>query len=136
MTLENVAVAIEKLHKQLMKANAEISHQQAHLAQAIEELTRVKQDKGRASPKEHQPKVSSPPNFSGKGSVTSWCTQVDKYLRDVSDKEALTKAMSYVSGVAHEWRIMYNPAPEAITLALGAPSASPWPHDLIPSARK
>lgn len=108
----NVAIVVEVMCKQLLEANAKICHQQAHLEQATENLNRVKQDKGRANPKEHRPKVNSPPTFFGKGSVTSWCTQVDNYLRDASDKEALTIAMTYFSGAAHEWWIVDSSTPQ------------------------
>ena len=55
-----------------------------------------------------KPKIQKPCNYSGKGSVVSWTTQMTNYVNEEADDDALAIAVSYLDGAAHEWWIVYS----------------------------
>ena len=49
------------------------------------------------------PKLNKPMLFTGKQSIESWITHVRNYLRGIPDDKAISVALSYLGGPAHEW---------------------------------
>ena len=62
------------------------------------------------------PKKNKPSSFNGKGSVSSWCVQMDNYLGDHNNVESMNIALSYLTGMAHEWWIVYSKTDEGATI--------------------
>ncbi len=52
-----------------------------------------------------RPKLNKPPLFNGKhgGKIDSWTTHMDTYIRGVGESEALSLALSFLVGDAHDW---------------------------------
>ena len=111
MNPENLAQAVQELQAQLQTANTQLATQQNNLNEAASSYTQLKAelDELRAKrPSREQPKKNEPDKFTGKGSITSWVNQMDNYLSEVSEEEALPLAVSYLSGSAHEWWIVHH----------------------------
>ena len=58
------------------------------------------------------PKIRRPDPFRGKGSVSSWVRHMDNYLEGTSGPKALSIAVSYLEGSAHEWWIVFKTTEE------------------------
>ena len=56
------------------------------------------------------PKLNQPENFTGSGkeSVLCWTTHMSNYLCHVEEARAISIAVSYLQGTAHEWWIKYK----------------------------
>ena len=68
-------------------------------------------------PGPRKPKIQKPRNFCGKGSVTSWTTQMTNYVREEADEDALAIAVSYLDGAAHEWWIVFSQSIEGRSIS-------------------
>lgn len=89
----------------LVNANNQIAAQQNALNEAANSDQKLRNEIHASKPS--PAKLNKPEKFDGKGSIKSWCTHMDNYLRDCSDSESLPLAVSYLSGSAHEWWIVH-----------------------------
>jgi len=109
ITIENLAQVVQDLQTQLQAANSQINNQQNSLNDAAASYDRIREElqsiktSDNPKPKKHQPE-----KFSGRGSITSWATHMDNYLANATDDDSLQLAVSYLSGAAHEWWIVYQ----------------------------
>ena len=62
------------------------------------------------------PRCKKPESFKGKGSITSWITHVTNYVGSTDERNALTVAVSYLEGPAHEWWIVYRKTEEGMAI--------------------
>ena len=113
VTMESMAQAIQELQGQLTAAAAEINSQKALLSTAATQLQNVTGELVQAKSELHsqstaQVKPNKPPSFRGKGSVTSWATHMDNFLRNIDPEQALPIAVSYLEDGAHEWWIVFK----------------------------
>lgn len=113
VTMESMAQAIQELQGQLANAAAELNSQKALLDNTTTQLQNVTQElvqtKQEAQMRNSaQVKTNKPPSYKGKGSVTSWATHMDNYLRNVDPLVALPIAVSYLEDGAHEWWIVFK----------------------------
>ena len=58
------------------------------------------------------PKHKRPDSYKGKGSISSWITHMTNYIGSTPDSQALSIAVSYLEGSAHEWWIAYQQTTE------------------------
>lgn len=126
LTLESVAQVVQELQGQLANARSQIASQQNIIQDTQEKLNVATQETikshtmlstvNQAVSSSVTPKVNTPPLYKGKGSITSWTTHMDNYLRNVSDEEALKIAVSYLHDSAHEWWMVYQSCEEGRTI--------------------
>ena len=62
------------------------------------------------------PKIRRPDPFRGKGSVSSWVRHMDNYLEGTPGPKALSIAVSYLEGSAHEWWIVFKETEEGTNI--------------------
>ena len=108
--LQDLAAAYNTVQVQLNESNGlismlkkELDDTKNKLAQANFQLT--SQNAATASaPSNLLPKLNQPKNFAGAGkeSVLSWTTHMSNYLCNVKEPQAMTIAVSYLQGTAHE----------------------------------
>ena len=109
MTIEGLAHAYEQLLSQFNNAQGQIGALQSALQanQAVHQA--INQAMSNAQPS--GPKPKQPESFKGKGSVSSWALQMSNYLAEVSEPRALSIAVSYLDGAAHEWWVVFKTTP-------------------------
>lgn len=110
-TVESLAQLVNDLQAKLQNATSQIANQQSSLNEAAASYQRLELQLANTmskDTKEEKPKKNKPSTFSGKGSILSWITHMDNYLGDSNDESSLQLAVSYLSGPAHEWWIIYK----------------------------
>ena len=123
VTMESLAQAVGELQRQLSEAHSRIATQQNQLNAAAQkvgaleqELSLAKNQAGSSTTANrfelNTPKKNKPTSFNGKGSVSSWCVQMENYLGGNNDVVAMNIALSYLTGNAHEWWIVYSKSEE------------------------
>ena len=117
LTLESMAQAIQEPQGKLIEAGNEIASQRSLLEVANGRMQAVSQELAEAKAELQKRNSSSikdnkPPSFKGKGSVTSWATHMDNYLRNMDPPEALPIAVSCLEDGAHEWWIVFKESQE------------------------
>ena len=115
VNMDDVALTVNDLQRQLAEAHSRLNIQQNELAAAAQkvgsleqELVTARNQRGAASEGRNAPKKNKPSSFNGKGSVSSWCVQMDNYLGDHNDADSMNIALSYLTGNAHEWWIVFS----------------------------
>ena len=114
VTVDSLAQTVNQLQMQLVEAHNQINAQQNELTAAAQKVGALEQqlvaarNTGGSSSATGQtglnaPKKNKPSSFNGKGSVSSWCVQMDNYLIGSDDVDSLNIALSYLTGNAHEW---------------------------------
>ena len=125
--MDTVAQSIAELQRQLNEAHNQISSQQNQLSAAAQKVGSLEQELAAArnavasrasggTSGSNAPKKNKPSSFNGKGSVSSWCVQMDNYLVGSDDVGSMNIALSYLAGNAHEWWIVYSKTPEGTTV--------------------
>ena len=78
--------------------------------QAVQEKISAQELNASTNPPAPTEKLKKPENFTGdaKDSVLSWTTHMQNYLRWIAEPQAMSIAVSYLQGTAHEWRIKYQ----------------------------
>ena len=115
-SLEQLAQAYNDLQSKLLSAEAGFKALKDELDQTKQSLqvAQVKlaaQDMNNtANASGLKAKLKKPENFTGaiKDSVLSWTTHMSNYLSEVSEPQAMSIAVSYLQGTAHEWWIKYQ----------------------------
>ena len=92
VTLENLVSALQQLQHNFNNAQGEIMGLRNQLQASRTPVVKRKK----------------PESFKGKGSITSWITHMTNYLGGTSPDEALSIAVSYLEGPAHEWWIVFR----------------------------
>ena len=116
--MTSLTQAVQDLQTRLDQANSQIANHQTELSIAAQKVTTLESELhssrnlASASSGHVQPKKNRPVSFSGRGSVSSWCAQMDNYLENATGTDALNIALSYLSGNAHEWWIVYHKSTE------------------------
>ena len=107
-TMDQLVQVIQDLQSQVSQSQKVIDglHNQLQVTQAA-----VNNDSSHS-----KPRVRRPESFSGKGSVTSWITHMSNYLGNTTDIDSLPIAVSYMTGSAHEWWIVYKNTAEGRTV--------------------
>ena len=116
-TLESLSQVVLQLQNQLQTATATINAQQESLNNAAASYGQLQSELRalKGAPSEHDtktPKKNKPSQFSGKGSILSWTTHMENYIGNMEGEQALQLAVSYLSGAAHEWWIVYHQGEE------------------------
>ena len=110
-TLEQLAQAYTDIQAQLNNARSEFDALKSELSHTKQEL-HVAQSKLALKDSTPAPaaKLKKPENFTGgpKDSVVSWTTHMSNYLSDTNEPQAMSIAVSYLQGTAHEWWIKYQ----------------------------
>ena len=110
LNMEALAQTVADLQRQLAEARNQIAAQQNQLNAAAQQVTSMGQElslsRNQASPSGlgtvfNAPKKNKPIAFNGRGSVSSWCVQMENYLGGGNDTTSLNIALSYLSGNAH-----------------------------------
>lgn len=115
ISIPALAQLVGQLQQNLENANAEINNHREQLGAAAQKVAGLEAElaSARNGTRDHQnPKKNKPSSFNGKGSVSSWCVQMDNYLGQDRGMESLYVALSYLSGSAHEWWIVHEKSPE------------------------
>jgi len=117
---QDMANSIQQLQAQLAAANDQIRNQQNSIQSAENQLgtmtNELNQARQQLSHPMMQPKVNKPTPYTGKGSIISWTTHLDNYLRGSSEEMAFSIAVSYLSSVAHEWWMVFQASGEGTTV--------------------
>ena len=87
----------------------EIDDTKIKLAQANIQLT-SQNAASTSAPSKLLPKLNQAENLKGAGneSVLRWTTHMSKYLCNVKEPQAMTIAVNYLQGTAHDWWIKYK----------------------------
>lgn len=123
---ESLTQTVQALQTQLAEANQKIESHQNDLHMAAQRVQTVEQQLIHAQQELAQtrtlansdelpgtkPRINKPQSFNGKGSITSWTIQMDNYVRGTDDQTSLSIALSYLSGNAHEWWIVFQKTEE------------------------
>ena len=121
LTMEALAQTVGDLQRQLAEAHNQITAHQNQLNAAARQVTAMEQElsvsRNQASSSGlgtafNAPKKNKPSTFNGRGSVSSWCVQMENYLDGSDDIHSLNIALSYLSGNAHEWWIVHSKSEE------------------------
>ena len=109
ITLEGLANAYQQIQAQFDNAQQQVTGLRNELAATRNELAATQgnllaaQSSGNMSLKPKKPE-----SFTGKGSVHSWITHVSNYIGNEQNPQALSVAVSYLEGPAHEWWIGFK----------------------------
>ena len=113
VSLDSLAQAVNELQMRLNEAHTQITNQRNELNVAAlkvgspeQELVVARTQSAEKAP--NTPKKNKPISFNGKGSVSSWCVQMSNYLGGRNDIDSMNIALSYLTGNAHEWWIVYS----------------------------
>ena len=108
-SLEQLAQAYSDIQRQLTSAKSEFDALKSELEQTKQALnTAQTQLAMRDSTAAAMPKLKKPENYTGKESILSWTTHMSNYLKKIADPEAMSIAVSYLQGAAHEWWIKFK----------------------------
>lgn len=113
-TVESVAAALQQVQARLNEANEKIAGHQNELHIAASKVTNLESQLAIAQRALNDrqslgtPKTNKPSPFTGKGSVRSWCVQMDNYLQGTEGTTAMSIALSYLSNGAHEWWMVHQ----------------------------
>ena len=103
LTLESLANACQQLQNQFNNAQAQIAGLTNELTSTRNELATTQSNvisgQSYSSP---LLKPKKPEPFKGKSSVRSWITHLSNYIGNEQDPRALSIAVSYLEGAAHE----------------------------------
>ena len=119
--MEALAQTVSELQMQLGEAHTKISSQQNQLNAAAQQLAAMGQElsisRNQAAPDGlstlfSMPKKNKPNAFNGRGSVSSWCVQMGNYLEGTDGISSMNIALSYLTGIAHEWWIIHSKSEE------------------------
>ena len=113
VTLESLFQAYQSLQQNFTNAQGEINGLRAELQGTRNELgnaqAALQHTTGSSS---SGPKCKKPVSYKGKGSIISWITHVTNYVGSTDPRYALTIAVSYLEGPAHEWWIVFRETEE------------------------
>ena len=119
VSMDDIANTVSELQRQLAEAHAQVTSQRHELNAAAQkvgsleqQLSAARNQPGSSHANHNAPKKNKPSSFNGRGSVSSWCVQMDNYLGDHNNPETLNIALSYLTGMAHEWWIVYSKSAE------------------------
>lgn len=108
-TLEQLAAAYHQIQNQFNNAQAQVSGLHNELNATRNELQITKNSLlAVQSGSSSGIKPKKPHSFNGKGSIRSWITHVSNYVGNDQNPQALTVAVSYLDGSAHEWWLGYK----------------------------
>ena len=111
LTLEALFQAYQELQNNFNNSQNEIHGLRNQLQTAQNQMQHV------APSSNSGPKHKRPDSYKGKGSITSWITHMTNYIGNTPDTHALSIAVSYLEGSAHEWWIAYHQTPEGQNIA-------------------
>ena len=119
LSMESLAQAVNDLQMQLNEARVQITNQRDELNVAAQKVVTLEQELAAAQTGIHPtglnaPKKNKPSSFNGKGSVSSWSVQMSNYLGGQNDIHSMNIALSYLTGNAHEWWIVFSKTPEGV----------------------
>ena len=114
--MQSLGQTLQDLKHRLDQADAQINTHRSELSIAAQKVASLESElldarnnsKESASSGTSRPKKNKPGTFTGRGSVRSWCVQMENYLDGNTGLEALNIALSYLSGNAHEWWIVFQ----------------------------
>ena len=119
ITLEGLFQAYQQLQQNFTNAQSEIIGLRNELQGTRNELGTTQAALQQQQQQRHGigssgigPKCKRPESFKGKGSITSWITHVSNYVGSTDPSSALTIAVSYLEGTAHEWWIVFRETEE------------------------
>lgn len=112
-TIEQLANAYTQLQNQFNATQQQLAAITTELNGTRSELTATKQLlSARSDSSSSMIRPKKPETFSGHGSIRSWITHVTNYVGSNNTAEALKVAVSYLSGSAHEWWLVYKETEE------------------------
>ena len=116
VNMQTLAQMVGQLQQNLEDATTQINNHHAELGAAAQKVAGLEAELALAlnEPNENRqtPKKNKPSSFNGKGSVRSWCVQMENYLGNVRGAGSVQVALSYLTGNAHEWWIVYENSEE------------------------
>ena len=118
-TIESLTETVQALQAQLAEATQRIESHQNELGLAAQRVQTVEREPAQAKTQipateigSTKPCINKPTSFNGKGSIKSWTVQMNNYIRGLDESTAFNIALSYLSGNAHEWWIVYQNSEE------------------------
>ena len=111
LTLQGLFQAYQELQQNFTNSQNEIHGLRNQLQAAHNQIQQV----GPSS--SGGPKCKKPDSYKGKGSITSWITHMTNYVGNTPDNLALSIAVSYLEGSAHEWWIAFRQTPDGQAIA-------------------
>ena len=114
MTLEQLAAAYQQMQTQFEIAQAQVAGLHNELSTTRNELHLTKNTLQSMQSGTIMPMIKprKPEPFNGKGSVRSWITHLNNYIGNEHNPHALSVAVSYLQGPAHEWWLGYKETEE------------------------
>ena len=123
ISMEGLAQMMQEMQQRLEQANHQIETHRGELNIAAQKVTQLEQEllearnnQASTSSTNSGPKKNKPSTFNGKGSIGSWCVQMENYLGGLSQEQGFHVALSYLTGNAHEWWIVYEKTAEGQTV--------------------
>ena len=123
ISVEGLAQVVQDMQQKLEQANAQIEAHRGELSIAAQKVSQLEQEllearnnQAPGSGTNSGPKKNKPSTFSGKGSIGSWCVQMENYLGGLSQEQGFHVALSYLTGNAHEWWIVFEKSAEGQTV--------------------
>ena len=112
--MEQLYNAYQQMQQQFSNAEAQVSNLHNELNATRNELLATKNamETIQSSSGSSSIKPKKPDSFNGKGSIRSWITHVSNYVGNDQNPQALTVAISYLQGAAHEWWLGYSKTEE------------------------
>ena len=113
MTIEDLSNAYQQIQIQFNNAQAQVLGLRNELEATKNQLitTQGNLQAIQAHPAQSV-KPRKPESFKGKGSIKSWITQVTNYIGNAPEPQAITVAVSYLDGPAHEWWLGFKDTEE------------------------
>lgn len=112
---EQMMALITELHSELTAQRTRISQlTNAQASQANQETSQARASSSLT------PKKNKPPTFDGKSSPDSWVAHMTSYIHGLSDDQAFSIAITYLTTDAHDWFI----ANQTTATAAGHPMTS------------
>jgi len=114
MTMEQLYNAYQQLQQQFSNAEAQVSNLHNELNATQNELFAAKNAMQSQHPNSRSSliKPKKPESFNGKSSVRNRITHVNKYFDNEQNPQAITVAVIYLHGAAHEWLLGYKETEE------------------------
>ena len=107
LTLEGLAQAYQSLQEQFVNAQNQIADLRNDLSTAQGAVIAAQSTQLASGPRPKRPD-----SFRGRGSIGSWILHMNNYVLNQPEPLALSIAVSYLDGPAHEWWIAYKESEE------------------------
>jgi hypothetical protein len=103
----------------ITELHSELTAQRARIAQLTNPQA-IPSPASASAPPSFTPKKNKPPTFDGKSSLDSWIAHMTSYIHGLTEQQAFSMAITYLTTDAHDWFI----ANQTSATAAGHPMTS------------